>query len=99
MDLGTLIVGLLSLAVCILPFAIINNNRKKGEKQILQSLSNIAIQHHCQITKHEICGEFGIGIDESKNFIMFFDKRKNKLIEQIIDLSDMLGVVQQNDSC
>ncbi|HET6245272.1 MAG: hypothetical protein H0V01_02025 [Bacteroidetes bacterium] len=87
MDLGSAIIGAILIAICIVPFILMSRGRKKREKQILQSLTDIAVQHNCQISQHEFCGDFVIGIDEAKNFVFFHKQRKDRVIEQFIDLA------------
>ena len=87
MDSGTIIIGAISIAICILPFVVLRSNRKKIEKKRLQSLEDIAAQHNCTITQHEFCGEFVIGLDEANNFVFFFRKTKDNEIARYINLA------------
>ncbi|MBD1263047.1 hypothetical protein HZY62_20820 [Maribacter polysiphoniae] len=87
LDLGSVIVGAIILIVCILPFILIGRSRKKREKHFLQSLSNIANQHNCQINQHEIFGTFAIGMDKVHNAVFFCRQFKDEMIEQYVDLT------------
>lgn len=89
MDLNSAIAGAIMIAICILPFISMSRSRKKRDKQMLQSLTEIAKQHYCQISQHEFCGNFVIGIDEIKNSIFFHKHLKNNIIEQFIDLTNI----------
>lgn len=89
MDLGNTIIGAILIAICIVPIILMSRNRKKSEKKTLQSLINIANQQNCIVSKHEICGDFVIGIDETKNFVFFFKQKKEDPISQFIDLSEI----------
>ncbi len=86
MELGSVLSGAFIMVVCALPFIMMSNNRKKKEKQLLQSLTDLAIQNNCRIDQHELLGNFVIGIDESKNFVFFYRQVKDKETTQAIDL-------------
>ena len=87
MDWGTAIIGLISILICITPFATIHYNRVKKENKMLQSLRENAQKHNCKISQHEFCGDFVFGIDEGKNFVFFFKQKKEEVISQCVDLS------------
>jgi hypothetical protein len=87
MDLSTIIIGVILMGLFIMPFTLTGRSRKKREKLILQSLTNTANKNNCQISQHEICGDYGIGIDENKNVVVFFKQLKEKAIEEYIELN------------
>ena len=89
MDLGTAIIGAISIAIFALPFVLYNRGNKKREKGFLQSLSKIALQNSCQISQHEIVGNSAIGIDETRNYVFFYHQVADKATEQFADLSEM----------
>lgn len=89
MEFGTAIIGAIFIAICIVPFIVMSLNRKKKENQILKSLTNLAKQHNCQITQHDICRDFIIGIDEQKNFAFFYKNMDDSVVEQFVDLAEI----------
>jgi hypothetical protein len=89
MDLGTAIIGLISILICIIPFIIMRYNRIKKEKILLQNLSKIADQHNCKISNYEFCGDFVIGINYDKNLLFFYKKNKVDSMSQYVNLLDM----------
>lgn len=89
MDLGVTIIGAILIAICIVPIILMGRNRKKTEKKAFQSLINIANQQSCIINKHEICGDFVLGIDENRNFVFFFKQKKEEAISKFVDLSEV----------
>jgi len=95
MNLGIPIILAIIIAICIVPFILMSRNSKKRERKTLQSIINIANQQDCTITKHEICGDFIIGIDETKNFVFFF-KQLNIVVEQFINLADIQNCKVKN---
>ncbi|UZR97104.1 hypothetical protein [Chondrinema litorale] len=88
MDLGTAIIGIFGTFLCILPFILIAKSRKNRAKQLLNSLTKIANEHHCQINQKETFGNFAIGLDELKNTVFFYREAKDKVDEQYINLAD-----------
>ena len=89
MDWGTAIIGLIAILICIVPFVIIYYNRVKKKNKMLQSLNEIAQPHNCKISQHEFCGDFVLGIDESRNFVFFFKQKKEEAISQFVDLAEI----------
>ncbi|CAM1333524.1 hypothetical protein [Tenacibaculum aestuariivivum] len=89
MNLGSTIVGVIIIIICIVPFILMNRSRKKRENKMLISLKKIAEEHKGKINQHEFCGDFVIGIDENKNFVFFFKQKKEKAISQFVDLSEI----------
>ena len=87
MDPVSIIIGIFFLALFIVPFIIMSRKGKKSEKQLLQTLAGIAEQHKCQLSQHEISGDFGIGLDEMKNFVFFCTNTTGQEIRQAIDLT------------
>lgn len=87
MELGTAIIGGVSLAVCLLPFVWMNNIRKKAEQKLLIALNDFAARHNGSITRHEVFRDTVIGIDEQKNTVFFYKKSDNEEDFQYIRLS------------
>ncbi|AUC21995.1 hypothetical protein BTO15_07730 [Polaribacter sejongensis] len=87
MDLGTIIIGVICIALCALPFVLTNRNKKNKEKEILNSLKEFAKQHDSEITEHEISECYAIGLDKTKHAISFLQKTKDQVNLQFIDLS------------
>lgn len=89
MDSGTLIVGVIISAACILPFVLMVRSRKKKEKQLLLLLTGIANNHNCKISLHELFVEFAIGLDEKANQLFFFRKTSENETSQHINLAEV----------
>ena len=88
-DLGSAIVGAGTIVICAVPVIMMNRSIKKREKKFLQSLSEIATRNNCRINRHEIFGSFAIGIDESKNFVFFSRRTKDKEIDHTVNLGEI----------
>jgi len=87
MELGIAAIGIASVALCAMPFVLTNRNRKNKEKQLLTSLKDVAYQHNCEITEYEIFGHYGIGVDQTKNYVFFISKTGDLIDQQYVDLS------------
>ncbi|WP_339709437.1 hypothetical protein [uncultured Kriegella sp.] len=87
MELASTIIGGILAAVCVVPFVLITQGRKKREKKMLQSLITLADQHDCKISEHEYCSDFVIGIDKTKQYLFFFKKTKTEETLQYVNLN------------
>lgn len=87
MDSGTAIVGIICLLVCTLPFVYGSMNRKKKDRKVLEALNSIATIQKCKITQHDICHNYGIGIDENENFAFFQLKNGKEFEPTYVDLA------------
>ena len=89
MDVSSIIIGAIVVALCIVPFIVMSQNRKKRERKTIESLNSIAQRQNCSISKHEICGDFIIGIDEVNKYVFFLKKLNDKVVEQCVNLSEI----------
>lgn len=89
MNLGTAIIGAIFIAIFMLPFIFMLQGRKKKKKQLLQSILNVANNHQCKISQHELCEEFAIGLDETTNQLFFLKKTEDQEIAQFVNLSEI----------
>ncbi|MCL5129745.1 hypothetical protein [Algibacter sp. L4_22] len=87
MELGTTLIGIICVAICAMPFVLTNRSRKKIVKNQLIALKDLAKQHNCEITQHDIYSYYAIGIDEFNNSISFISKDEEAVKEQFINLS------------
>lgn len=77
MDLGTAIVAIIIILICIAPFIYINSKNRKREKLLLQSITDAAGHHESKITRYDLWGNSVIGIDE-KNFSVYYKRVKEE---------------------
>ncbi len=89
MDSGTLIIGAIVIAICILPFILIGNSIKKRKNKLLHSLSGLAAQKESKITQYDLGSDLVIGLDENTDFLFFFKRLKEKEISEQVYLKDM----------
>lgn len=88
MDIGTFVVGISLMALCILPFVAMSRIKKNKEKQLLKSLSAIANKYGGNIVQHEIFGNFIIGLDNSTNSVFFLKKDKEEEVIKHVRLTE-----------
>ena len=87
MDLGTIIAATFMAAVCILPFVIMRRKTAKREKHLLNEFMELANQHNCKITQHEVCENKVLGLAEKEKGLIFFKKGKEQDVKVFVDLS------------
>lgn len=86
MDSGTIIIGVIALAICILPFIALSRSRKKTEQQRLSALQNFAARQNCQLSEYEFCGNLSIGLDMVNKCVFALRKTEGGEISQYINL-------------
>ncbi|WP_067148049.1 hypothetical protein [Pseudotamlana agarivorans] len=89
MDLGTIIISIVCIALCAMPFALISRNRKNKVKQLLNSIKELAKQQHSDISQYEVLDYCIIGIDQTKNLIFFQKNVKDETEQLCVDLSNI----------
>jgi len=88
MNLGSIIIGATLIAIVVVPIVLMEVKRKKREHKKLKSLLNIANQQDCIISKHEVCADFIIGIDESNKKVFFVKQQKEEALTLSVDLNE-----------
>lgn len=86
MEIGNILIGILCIVICIIPFLIDRLNRINKEKQQFLILKRNALNYDCEISQHEVCGDYIIGIDEKKKCVFFQTTNSDLLTEQFISL-------------
>lgn len=89
MDLGTTIVGVIFILICIIPFALISINGRKKEKMFLQKLLDLASVNNFKISRYELWNNSIIGIDDNAFMVLFIKKSNNVETSQQINLAEI----------
>jgi hypothetical protein len=89
MELGTTIVGIFILLICILPFLMVSVSSKRKKKNKLQALLNYAQVNNAQITLHEIWANTAIGLDHVHNKLFYITQINDQKVFQMLDLSEI----------
>lgn len=88
MDLGTIIVTLVFIAIVTVPFILTGYSKKRKKKNLFCRLTEMAENEDCIISYHEFCGDFVIGLDEVAGRLFFFKKSENHKIVQSVNLRE-----------
>ena len=88
MDSGTIIVTIIFLAIVIIPISLTGYSRKKKQKNLFLTLTEMAKADNFSLTHHEFCGDFIIGLDETSNQLFFYKKGETNEIAVKINLKD-----------
>ena len=107
MDITTLLIGVAIVALCVLPFWLSGNARKRREKKLTDALNEMAQLKSTTICNSEVCGNNSIGIDGSGRWL-FYARCKGGLREcidlenvracSIIDKPDTIGLSFATDT-
>lgn len=98
MDIATIIIGVAIAALCVLPFWLSGNARKRREKNLTNALNEMARQKSTTICSSEICGNNAIGIDGGGRWL-FYARSKGGLHE-CVDLENVrtCGIIDKPDT-
>lgn len=70
-NLGNTIIGIISVLICIGPFLGIYLVKVRKQNKILRSLQESMLHLNVTIGEHEFCGDFLLGMDKNKKYILF----------------------------
>ncbi len=97
MELGSITIGIVLFAICILPLVLMSRNSKNNEHRRMKSLINLAQINNSTITKHETCGDYIIGIDENTQKVFFIKQGENETIQECINLFEVKNcIIERN---
>ncbi|WP_372947839.1 hypothetical protein [Mariniphaga sp.] len=88
MDLGTIIITFIFIAIVTIPFVLTGYSKKRKKKNLLRKLTEIAGNEGGTISQHEFCSNFVIGLDEMANHLYFYKKGENMEIAKSINLRE-----------
>ncbi len=89
MDSGSIIAGAILLLICLFPFIITYYIRTKKSSHLLKILNEHAKNQNCKLSQHEFCGDFILGVDESRKWIFFLKQKKENIIFQNVNLEEI----------
>jgi len=89
MDQSSLIIGIVLLIVCVLPFILFSLNNSKKRKNRIQNLIQKAKENNATIQEKDDWNQSIIGIDKS-NKLLFFSKKSEEFDKFIsINISEL----------
>ena len=87
MEIGTAIVGLVLIAIVVVPFLMISKGKKDKEKRMLHLLTTEANRVECTITEYESCGNIIIGIDQEAGMVFFVKTKGDASFSEAVNLA------------
>lgn len=102
MDLGTVVTAAIMLAVCVLPFVLMNQKKQKRIKHLKQTFDKFAEENDRSIGEFDICGEIVIGVDSTSSTLLFIKENGINETKKSIEIKNIASVsiekVQFNES-
>ena len=100
MDTSTIIIGLIMVALCALPFILSSTNRKSSEQTIKKAIFELAQKNNTSILQNDFWYKTAIGINTTNYQLFFYRKTKDLETSEIIDLSNYkkCSVIKLNDN-
>ena len=92
MDLGTVITALIMLAVCVLPFVLMNRKKQKRIKHLKQTFTDFAKETNNTVGELDVCGGIVIGLDQKSNSLFFVKEHAETTVKICIELEHVIGV-------
>ncbi|MDN6309252.1 MAG: hypothetical protein ACTHY4_03770 [Flavobacteriaceae bacterium] len=89
LDLGSVLIGVLVIAIACLPFILMHRNKVQIDKKLSNLLTTYAAEHSCQIDQYDTLHHFAIGIDQTKQKIFFYKEQNENIVKQMIDLNEI----------
>lgn len=90
MDKGSAIIVLVIVALIALPFIFHNLYKKKKDLKFLKDFKSLAEKEKIVISQKELWANcYAIGIDNNSGKILYINKRKDKVEDILIDLSEV----------
>ena len=98
MEISSLLIGIAVVTLCVLPFWLSGNARKRREKKLLEALNQMAQSESSTICSSEVCGNNALGIDGSGRWLLY--ARCSGGIQEKIDLKGIrsCGIVDKPDT-
>ncbi|MBX0331854.1 hypothetical protein K3G39_01240 [Pontibacter sp. HSC-14F20] len=97
MDISTIIMGILAVALFIIPIYYIQHKQKSNVSKAKQPFLDAANQQGLQLGQHDFWNEqYGIGLDQSGNRLFYWHHDGQKPQETIIDLGAVKQSVVEN---
>ncbi len=88
MDLGTILITLVFIAIVTVPFVLTGYSKKRKKDSLFRRLTEMAENEECTITQHEFCADFIIGLDRMADRLFFYKKSENLEIAKSINLQE-----------
>ena len=88
MDKTTLVISIISMMICAVPFLFVVKARNRRKKELLNELKYAAEKHDSDITHYEIHGDIALAMDSKKGYFHFLNPESGKSKVTTLDLID-----------
>lgn len=88
MDLGNILLWSVIILLCVVPFIVLGNMAKKKKQQDLKALLDFAVSNHFSISQYDLWFKSAIGLDETKQAIVFVSNLRGTPVAQWVLLED-----------
>jgi hypothetical protein len=88
MDLETVIIAVVSLLICGLPFWLMIRNRKKNERKLISELAAHSGISQLKLSKYELSANLIIGLDDHGSKLYFLNRTKNGDQFHVLELNN-----------
>lgn len=92
MDISIIIIGIIAISLCALPFIYSENARKRSNKLLFNQLINLIELNNCQLGSFDVLSNFAIGIDNKNDNFYFISSSNETKIAEVIDLTNLKSV-------
>ncbi|MGJ8666616.1 MAG: hypothetical protein ACSHW7_09640 [Patiriisocius sp.] len=89
METGMIVIAIILVLVCTMPFILIKSNTKKRERQLKKALVNAISKDNGTLSDYVINYNSAIGIDSSNNQIYYYSKAEDSERLQKVNLNDV----------
>lgn len=83
MDTSSIIIGVITLIICAIPFVRVSRGNKKRRNKNLKSLKDWTIENNLKLDKIESHSDFILGLDSNEKTFVFFKESNENSIEKI----------------
>lgn len=87
MDLGALMVGIVLILICSIPFVWISRNKRMKAQKLTQKLSALAQQHDSDIAQYDLWNNTAIGIDSTGSKVFFTRQINQEEHSEVVNLA------------
>ena len=89
MELGTIIITLIVIIACVIPFVLISGSIRKKNQAVLQKLVALAKNQQTGIGQFDVWFNTAIGSDNSLDYLFFIKKTGGLDLDQTVKLSEI----------
>ncbi|MFV0591234.1 MAG: hypothetical protein ACK5M7_07610 [Draconibacterium sp.] len=98
MDSETTIIGLVLIAIVVIPLYMLSRKRARKGQGMLKLMTQTANEHNCKITEYEQCGNYTVGMDKTNGYVFFVKDLNDNADVQYMNLAQVKSCKMDNKS-